>query len=158
MKFITLLLLTLITLQAQNFNKRTILGSWELSSAKLNKTVSFGKYIGKQRNETLKLLFNTRGQMKVAETGDVYNYEILQGQLKIYETKVYGNDYRVKNKNRYDLLKIVGNFEGCPVVKIVKKKIPGYKSRHDLKMCKVSNYPQPTYQESVSKYNTSPAL
>lgn len=152
MKFITLLLLTLLILQAQNFTKKTILGSWELSSAKLNKTVSFGNYIGKQRNGTLELLFNTRGQIKVVETGDIYNYEVVQGQLKIYETKIYKNDYRVKNKNRYDLLKIVGDIEGCPVVKIVKKKLPGYKSRYDLKMCKLANYPQPTYQESISKY------
>lgn len=152
MKFIILLLFALFSLQAQNFSKRSLLGSWELSSVKSNSSVSFGKYIGKQRNEVLELLFNTQGQMKIVNTGDIYNYEVVQGQLKIYDTKVYRNNYQVKRKNRYDLMKIVSRFEGCPVVKIVKKKIPGYKSKYDLKMCKISNYPQPTYEESISKY------
>lgn len=152
MKYITLLLFTLISLQAQNFNKQNLLGTWEISSAKLNKAVAFGNYIGKQRNEVLELLFNPQGQMKVVKTGEVYNYEVLQGQLKIYDTKVYGNNYKVKRKNRYDLFKIIGSYEGCSLVKLMKKKIPGYNPKRDLKMCKTANYPQPTYQENISKY------
>ena len=125
---------------------------WEISSAKLNKTVAFGNYIGKERNEVLELLFNPQGQMKVVKTNEVYNYEVIQGQLKIYDTKVYRNDYRVKRKNRYDLFKIIGSFEGCKLVKLMKKKIPGYNPKRDLKMCKISNMPQPIYQENISKY------
>ena len=152
MKLLISLFLLFASLQAQNFTKQSLLGEWELSSIKLNSTVAFGKYLGKQRGETLQLLFNPQGLMKVLTTGDVYNYEVIQGQLKIYETKVYKNNYKVKQKNRYDLFKIVGNAEGCQEVKITKKKIPGYKSRNNLKMCKISNYPQPTYQRNITDY------
>ena len=153
MRYIVMLLLTLVALQAQNFSKQMLLGKWELSSAKLNSSVSFGKYIGKQRNGMLTLLFNQQGFLKVVDTGDIYNYEITQGQLKIYETKVYKNGYKVKRKSRYDLFKIIGNVDGCLKVKVLKKKIPGYTSRYPLKMCKISNLPQATYQESISQYN-----
>ena len=146
------MLLILASLQAQSFSKQTLLGSWELSSVKLNSTVAFGKYLGKQRGEVLKLLFNPQGRVKVLSTGDIYNYEVENGQLKIYETKVYRNNYKIKNKYRYDLFKIVRNFESCKEVKVAKKKIPGYTSRYNLKMCKISNLPQPTYQENISKY------
>ena len=152
MKLIVSLLLILSFIQAQDFTKADLLGSWEISSKKLNRTVSFGKYIGKERNGVLHLLFNPQGQLKLVETGDVYNYEVENGQLKMYEIKVYRNDYRVKSKKYYDLLKIKGEFEGCHVVRIVKKKMPGYKSKYDYKMCKISNYPQATYQENISKY------
>jgi len=152
MKYLFLLFLTLATLQAQNFSKNTLLGLWELSSVKLNATVAFGKYLGKQRGETLELAFNPQGRVKVLSTGDVYNYEVQNGELKIYETKVYKNNYKVKNRYRYDLFKIVANFEGCKEVKVVKKKIPGYTSRYNLKMCKISNLPQATYHENISKY------
>ena len=153
MKLLLTLILAFISLQAENFTKEKLLGSWELSSAKTNSSVAIGTYTGKKRNETLELRFNTKGQMKIVQTGDVYNYEVIQGQLKFYDTKVYRNDYRVKRKNRYDLLKIVGDAEGCLEVKVVKKKIPGYTSRNNLKMCKTANYPQATYNENISKYN-----
>jgi len=152
MKFMTIILMAILSLQAQSFSKQRLLGSWEISSAKINKTVAFGNYIGKERNEVLELLFNPQGQMKVVKTGEIYNYEVVGGQLKIYDTKIYGNDYRVKRKNRYDLFKIIGSYEGCKLVKLMKKKIPGYNPKRDLKMCKISNMPQPTYQESISKY------
>ena len=152
MKLIISLLLALASLQAQNFTKEILLGEWELSSSKLNQSVSFGKYVGRERNEVLRLLFNSQGMMKVVNAGDVYNYEIVQGQLKIYETKVYRNNYQIKQTNRYDLMRIVGESEGCAQVKIVEKKIPGYKSSHDLKMCKIAEAPQPTYQSDISKY------
>jgi len=152
MKYLLILLLSLSTIQAQNFSKRNLLGTWELSSAKLNQTVAFIKYIGKERNEVLELLFNPQGQMKIVKTGEVYNYEVVQGELKIYETKVYKNNYIVKRKNQYDLFKIIGSLEGCRLVKLMKKKIPGYNPKRDLKMCKISNYPQATYQDNISKY------
>ncbi len=152
MRLLLALIFALNLAQAQSFSKQRLLGSWELSSAKINRTVAFAKYIGKERNEALELVFNKRGQMKIPKTGEVFNYEVIQGKLKIYETKVYRNNYQIKQKNRYDLLKIIGNVEGCQLVKIVKKKIPGYKSRHDLKMCKIANYPQPTYQTDILKY------
>jgi len=152
MKFITLLLFTLLSLQAQNFTKQGLLGSWEISSAKLNQTVAFGNYIGKERNEVLELLFNQQGQMKILKTDKVYQYEVTQGELRIYEVKVYRNNYKVKNKNRYDSFKIIGSVEGCNLVKLMKKKIPGYNPKRDLKMCKISNFPQPTYRENISKY------
>ena len=122
MKYLLLLLLSLLTLQAQNFSKKDLLGTWELSSAKLNKSVAFINYIGKERNEVLELLFNPQGQMKIVKTGEVYNYEVVQGQLKIYETNVYKNNYIVKRKNRYDLFKIIGSVESCNLVKLMKKR------------------------------------
>ena len=149
---LTTLVLTL-SLQAQSFSKQKLLGSWELSSVKLNQTVAFGNYIGKQRNETLELLFNPRGQMKIVKTGEVYNYEVIRGKLVIYETEIYRGNYKVRRKNRYDSFKIIGNVEGCLKVKLMKKKIPGYNPHRDLKMCKVLNFPQPTYQENILKFN-----
>ncbi len=151
MKFITLLLFTLVSLQAQNFSKQELLGSWEISSVKQNKTISFLDFIGKKRNEVLELLFNPQGQMKIVKTGEVYNYEVVKGQLKIYDKK-YKNNYRVKRKTYYDLFKIIGSFESCKLVKLVEKKIPGYNPKRNLKMCKISNLSQPTYQENISKY------
>ena len=152
MKYIFLAFLLLSTLQAQSFSKQKLLGSWELSSVELNSFVAFGKYIGTQRGETIDLVFNQQGRVKVLQTGDVYNYEVINGELKIYETKIYRNNYKVKNKYRYDLFRVVGEFEGCDKVKVVKKKITGYTSRHKLKMCKISNLPQPTYEENILKY------
>ena len=153
MKIITLFLFTLFTLNAQSFSKQMLLGEWELSSAKLNTAVFFGRYVSKHRNSTLTLLFNKTGFLKVAQIGEVYNYEVVQGQLKIYETKEYKNGYKVRRKSQYDLFKIVGSVDGCLEVKLTKKKIPGYKPNRNLKMCKLSNFPQPTYQESISKYS-----
>jgi len=152
MRLLLIILFTLSTLQAQSFSQQKLLGSWELSSVKSNSFISFGKYIGKQRGEVLELTFNQQGRVKVVNTGDIYNYEVINGDLKIYETKVYKNNYKIKNKYRYDLFRIVGNFEGCDKVKVVKKKIMGYTSRHKLKMCKISNLPKPIYQESILKY------
>ena len=140
MKIITLLIMVLISIQAQNFSKQKLLGSWELSTAKANRTVAFGNYIGKERNEVLEILFNPQGQMKVVQTGEVYNYEVIRGNLKIYDTKLHRDNYVVKRKSRYDLFKIIGSFEGCALVKLVEKKIPGYNPKRDLKMCKVSKY------------------
>ncbi|MDF1883635.1 hypothetical protein JHD49_06760 [Sulfurimonas sp. SAG-AH-194-C21] len=151
-KSILLLITITLTLNAQNFSKRTLQGEWELSSAKRNQAVSFGKYIGQTRNGTLTLLFNQRGLLKVLETDEVYNYEVIRGELKIYQIRVYGNNYQVKSTKYYDLFKIIGSVDGCLEVKVIKKRIPGFNSRYNLKMCKLSNYPQPTYQESVSKY------
>ena len=152
MKLIVLLLFTFFTLKAENFSKEMLVGEWELSSAKLNSAVFFGRYIGKQRNGTVTLLFNKTGLLKVAQTGDVYNYEVVQGELKIYETKEYMYGYKVRRKSQYDLFKIVGSLDGCLEVKLTKKKIPGYKPKRNLKMCKLSNFPEPTYQENISKY------
>jgi len=87
LKIITLLFFILLTLNAQSFSKQTLLGKWELSSAKLNTAVFFGRYIGKQRNGTITLLFNKTGFLKVAQTGEVYNYEVVQGQLKSMKSK-----------------------------------------------------------------------
>lgn len=152
MKYLLLFITLASIINAQNFSKQTLLGEWELSSAKLNTAVFFGRYVNKHRNSTLTLLFNKTGFLKVAETGEVYNYEVVKGELKIYETKEYKNGYKVRRKSQYDLFKIVGRVDGCLEVKLTKKKIPGYKPNRNLKMCKLSNAPVPTYQENVSKY------
>jgi len=152
MKYLLLLITLTSIINAQSFSKQTLLGEWELSSAKLNSAVFFGRYVSKHRNSTLTLLFNKTGFLKVAQTGEVYNYDVVQGELKIYETKEYKYGYKVRRKSQYDLFKIVGRVDGCLEVKLTKKKIPGYKPKRNLKMCKLSNFPQPTYQENISKY------
>ncbi len=152
MKLLLIFFTLTFTLQANSFTKAKLLGSWELTSAKINHSVSFGTRIGKERNEVLTLLFNKTGRLKVLPDNDVYNYEVINGELKIYDTVVYKNDYRVKRKSRYDLFKIIGTVEGCQLVKVIKKKIPGLKSGTDLKMCKTAEYPTPTYQEPISNY------
>ena len=152
MKIILAMLITLITLQAQNFTKRGLMGTWEVTSSKMNRSVGFGEYYKSGRNSVITLLFNPSGMMKIVDTGDIYNYEVINGKLKIYDTKVYKNNYKIKRKNRYDLFKIVGSIEGCKQVKIVEKKIPGYKSKNDLKMCKTEEYPRATYQRDIKDY------
>jgi len=72
----TLLLITTLlacTLNAKNFSKQMLLGSWELSSARLNSTVAFGNYIGRERNEAIELLFNPRGLLKIVKNVKYYN-------------------------------------------------------------------------------------
>jgi len=153
MKKVLLLCLTLLTLNAENFSKQKLMGLWELSSSHVNSTVVFGTYIGKQRAEVLEMRFNPQGVLQVEKGKDLYNYEVVKGELMIYVYKKNRNSYELRYaKSKHDLFKIVGKVDGCLKVKVVKKKIPGYKSRYDLKMCKISNYPKATYQDSISNY------
>jgi len=152
MKYLWVLFFVLSTLQAQSFSKRLLLGSWEVSSIKQNASVAFGHYIGRERGEALEVVFNQRGRMQVLKSGEVYDYKIVNGTLKIFEVKTYGKNYRVTNKHRYDIFKIVGRADGCFEVKVLKKKIAGLRSRRNLQMCKMANIPQPTYQESKDRY------
>ena len=90
--------------------------------------------------------------MKVQERGRVYNYEIVGGDLKIYETRVGYNGWVTKRKNHYDLMYISGNYEGCKVVKTKVKKITGMKKKEGFKMCKIEEMPTPTYQRGIEDY------
>lgn len=153
MKYLLLTFFIFFSLDAQSFSEDTLQGRWELSSAQANKSVAFINYIGQERNEVLELLFNKRGQMKILKTDEVYNYEIKQGKLKVYETKVYKNNYIVKQKHRYDLFQIIGSIDGCKLVRLEKKKIPGYNPKRDLKMCKIANYPKVIYQDDKTRYD-----
>ncbi len=152
MRIIVISLLLSFSLFAANFTQSNMPGVWEISSPKSNGTISFGKDIGKQRGDVWQLLFNPQGKLKVLNTGSVYNYEIVSGKLKIYETKVYKNNYQVKQKHRYDLMQITKRFEGCHIMKVRTKKIMGLKKKEGLKICKVEAYPQPTVQRSSSDY------
>jgi len=143
MKLLILFTLLYASLFAQEFSKSNILGFWEFSSAKLNHSISFGKYIGQKRGEVLTIAFNPQGRLKVLSTGDVYNYEIINGELKIYE---------IEQKNRYDLIKIVAEVEECYEVQVITKKIPGLKSNTNYKACKIQEFPQPTVQVSPQDY------
>jgi len=139
LKYLLILFFTL-NLNAATFTKEKLIGTWELSSEKINSTVSFGSHIGKKRNEIIILKFSRNGILKT-NLNQTFNYEVKNGTFVIYKTKIYKNDFRVKNKNRYDQLKIIGTKEDCYKVKVIKKKIPGYKSKNNYKMCKVENYP-----------------
>jgi len=152
MKILLMALLFSISVYAQSFSERTILGVWEISSVKTNGFISFGTEIGKERREVWTLMFNRHGRLKVQETGKVYNFEVIGGKLKIYETKVYKNGYKIKRKNRYDLMQITGRLEGCYVVKTTVKKLTGIKKKEGFKMCKVEEMPTPTYQRSIEDY------
>ena len=152
MRLLLATLLFTLTLSAQSFSERTILGVWQISSVKTNGFISFGKEIGKERRETWTLIFNREGRLKVQETGTVYNYEIVGGKLKIYETRVGYNGWETKRKNLYDLMQIDGRYEGCYVVKTKVKKITGIKKKDGFKMCKVEEMPTPTYQRGIEDY------
>ena len=143
-----ILLLTSGLLHAQSFSKNNILGVWEVSSKKLNGFTSFGKDFSRNRGEAYTLIFNRSGLVKNKTTGTIYNYEVLRGQLKIYQTKTYRNNYKVKDKKHYDLWAMAGTFENCNVAKIVKKKITGYHRKDGYKWCKTENFPQPTINSS----------
>jgi len=148
MKTIILSLILSFTtlLQAQSFSKNNILGVWEVSSKKLNGFTSFGKEFSKNRGEAYTLIFNKKGLVKNATTGTIYNYEIINGNLKIYQIKTYKYNYKKKDKNHYDLWAITGSYENCSIAKIVKKKLTGYYRKEGYKFCKIQNYPQPTFK------------
>ena len=86
MKTIILSLILSFTslLQAQSFSKHNILGVWEVSSKNLNGFTTFGKDFSKTRGEAYTLVFNKKGLVKNKTTGSIYNYEIINHQLKIY--------------------------------------------------------------------------
>jgi hypothetical protein len=153
MRYILIFLVFLSSLYAQSFSKELLLGEWEISVARLHRTISFLRYIGDSRDEVLKLYFNQRGKLKVMPINQVYNYEVVDGKLKIYEIKKTASGYIYYAKNQYDLFEIVGNYESCLKVKLIKKKIPGLKKRYDYKMCKISNISKPVYYENRSKFD-----
>ena len=152
MRFILVSLVFTISLYAQSFTQRAILGVWQISSPKANGFIAFGKDIGRERREAWTLIFNREGRLKVQETGAIYNYEVVRGKLKIYTTRVGYNGYITKRKNQYDLMKIAGRFEGCLIVKTEVKKIPGLKKKEGFKMCKLEEMPTPTYQRGIEDY------
>ncbi len=155
MRFLILFFIFTFSLSAQHFTQAEMPGVWTVSPKKANGFISFGKDIGKERREKWHILFNPNGKLKVQETGSVYNYEIVNGMLKIYETKVYSRGYEVRQDTvgRYDLMKIERPYEGCVQVKWHKKKIQGLKLRDGIKMCKTEAFPQPVYQRTVDDFN-----
>jgi len=100
LKFIILFLLSL-ALNAQPYTKQSILGVWEVSSLKLNGFTSFGKEFSTNRGEAYTLLFNKRGFVKNQTTNTIYNYEIINGELKIYQTKTYKYSNQVQDIMTY---------------------------------------------------------
>jgi len=62
MKLLFLLLITGSLYSAQ-FTNRNIVGEWRIEGYAYNKTIQFGTYIGKQRNETITLRFNRVGEL-----------------------------------------------------------------------------------------------
>lgn len=151
MKKTLLLILVSLTLYAESYTRQAILGVWEVSSLKLNGFPAFGKEFSKERGEVYTLLFSQNNKVKNKNTGTIYNYKIVGGNLKIYQTKTYKNNYQVKDKKHFDLWKISGSFENCYKSKIIKKKIPGYYRKECYKWCKVQDYPQATY--TTQEYN-----
>jgi len=148
MKTIILSLILSFTtiLQAQSFSKNNILGVWEVSSKKMQGFTSFGKEFSTTRGQSYILIFNKHGFVKNKTTGSIYNYKIINGKLKIYQTKIYKNNYKIKDKKHYDLWAMSGSFENCSVAKIMKKKLTGYYRKDGYKFCKIQNYPQPTFK------------
>ena len=140
-------------LQAQSFTKNYLLGTFEISSLKLNGFTVFGKDFSTKRGEVYTLVFNKKGLVKNATTGTIYNYEIIEGNLQIYQTMTYSNNYKIKQKQKYDLYTISEDFESCLKVKITTKKIPGFFQKNGYKFCKIESYPIPTYTTSKKDYD-----
>jgi hypothetical protein len=129
--------------QPPAYSKQSILGVWEVSSLKLNGFTSFGKEFSQTRGEVYRLVFSKTNKVKNENTGTVYNYEVVNGELKIYQLSKYGDNYKIKNPHRYDVWKFSGDFGSCTVSKVVTKKIPGYYRKEGYKWCQVEDYPQP---------------
>jgi len=147
--FILSFILSFTTLlQAQSFSKNNILGVWEVSSKKLNGFTTFGKDFSKNRGEVYTLIFNKKGLVKNATTGSIYNYTIINGNLKIYQTKTYKYNHKIKDKKHYDLWAMSGSYEGCNLAKIKVKKLTGCYRKEGYKFCKIEDYPQPTFRSS----------
>lgn len=142
---ILMILLSINSLFAQSFTQHNILGVWEVSSKKPNGFTTFGKDFSTNRGEVYTLIFNKRGLVKNQTTGSIYNYEIINSNLKIYQTKTYKNDYKVKDKRHYDLWAFSGSFENCSIAKITEKKLTGYYRKEGYKWCKVQNHPRTTF-------------
>jgi len=147
-----LLLSTINLLQAKNLTKNYILGTWEISSIKENNFTSFGVDFSTQRGLAYSLVFNRKNRVKNTTTGTIYEYELIKNNIKIYLSKTYKNGYKIKHKNKYDLLTVVGEIEGCLKVKITTKKLQGYYHKRGYKLCKIENHPIPTYT-SKKDYN-----
>ena len=139
MKKSILVLLLSTLLFGESFSKHSLIGVWEISSLKLNGTVVFGKDYSIQRGSSFEVAFKPNSKAKNLTTGTLYQYELKNGLLKIYQIRER-NGYLYKDR-RYDLFKIIGNYEGCYRVKIIKKGIPGFYFRKGYKWCKIGNYP-----------------
>ncbi len=150
---ILVILLSFTTLlQSQSFSKNNILGVWEVSSKKMQGFTSFGKEFSTTRGQSYILIFNKHGFVKNKTTGSIYNYEIINGKLKIYQTKTYKYNHKIKDKKHYDLWAITGDFENCSVAKIVKKNLTGFYHKDGYKFCKIQDYPQPIFRSEDFKF------
>jgi hypothetical protein len=125
---------------------------WEVSSKTIHGFTTFGKDFSKHRGESYTLIFNKKGLVKNATTGSIYNYEVINGNLKIYQTKTYKNNYKIKDKRHYDLWAMSGSYEGCSLAKIKVKKLTGFYRKEGYRFCKIEDYPQPIFSSS-EEYN-----
>jgi len=139
-----LLLISLLFSLSFSMNYNTIQGEWRVESYKLNGFVSFANTIGKQRNSTLTLLFSKSGKLKVLETNNVYDYEIINkgNQLKIYKLKTYRDNYIKRLNHKYSILSFTKE-KNYYKVKTIKNKISGYTPSYNLKFTKMNNIPTP---------------
>ena len=144
--FVCVLLLWQTVGFAGEFTKSGLVGVWEVSSKDPNGFVTFGKDFTTRRGESFTLVFNRRGKVKNATTGTLYDYEVVNGKLKIYQTKSYRDGYRIKDKRHYDLWAMDGLYEGCSVAKVVKKKMVGFYDEEGYKWCKIQDAPRPTVE------------
>ena len=135
-----LLLISLFFSLSFSMSYKTIQGKWKIESYKLNGFVSFANIIGKQRNDALTLLFNKNGKLKILETNNVYDYEIIADNLKIYKVKTYRDNYIKRLENKYSLLSFTKEHNFYKV-KTLKNKISGYVPSYNLKFIKMNNIP-----------------
>ncbi len=152
MRILYILGLFIVILNAKGYTKQSILGVWEVSSLKSNGFTSFGKEFSTNRGESYTLIFNKNGFVKNQTTNTIYNYEVINGELKIYQTKTYKYGNQIKDKRHYDIWKISGVFKNCYKSKIIKKKITGYYRKEGYKWCKVQGYSHPI-SITIPNYN-----
>lgn len=140
-----LLILSLFISFGFGFDYSDMQGEWKVESYKRNGFVSFANIIGKKRNATLTLLFNKSGKLKILETNEVFDYEIINGSLKIYELKTFRDNYIKRMDHKYSLLSF-SKEQNFYKVKTLKNKISGYTPGYSLKFTKINDIPTPVVQ------------
>jgi len=98
LKIILFIILLVNIIYASSYSKQNIVGVYEVSSLKLNGFTSFGKEFSKNRGEIYTLIFNRTGEVKNQTTSAIYNYEVTNGELKIYQTKTYKDNYKRRSR------------------------------------------------------------
>ena len=152
MKKIILAILMVSTMLSAS-SLRNIYGTWVITSLDERGTTVFGKDVERNRGGEFTLEFNKQKRVQVVEKGSVYEFAVKGNKLYISDKKRYlQNGMRYNKKYHVDILTESGRRGNCIVVKYTQKGLNGYYRKEGYKMCKVENYPQPTYTRQPYKF------